>query len=67
MLEFSSLEGLPVFVESTSIELIEQQEDGTCLCLKSGRIQFVLENASEIMFEIKAYNQFNLLEQAGMA
>ena len=67
MLEFTTLDNLPVFVDVDSIELIEQQEDGTCLCLKSGKIVFVLENAAEILLEVNAAHQANLLTQMGLA
>jgi uncharacterized protein YlzI (FlbEa/FlbD family) len=52
MLSLTTLEGMPIFIAIDSIELIEQQEDGTCICTKSNKIVFVLEAAAEINFDI---------------
>jgi len=53
MMELTSLEGLPLFVDLQSLELVEQQEDGTLLCTKSGCFKFVMESAADIAFEIQ--------------
>lgn len=60
MLELTTLDGLPVFVDLESLELVEQQEDGTCIVTKSGQLLFVLESAAEINVERTAYEQVKL-------
>lgn len=57
MMELTTLDGYPVFVAMDSIELIEQQEDGTCICTKGDKMVFVAENASDIYFEWKKYKE----------
>ena len=67
MMELTTLDGLPIFIAMDSLELIEQQEDGTLLCTKSGHFKFVSEPASEVFFEFKKFQEEQLmLKMAGL-
>lgn len=67
MMELTTLEGFPIFVDIDSLELVEQQEDGTLLCTKSGCFKFVLESAADIYFEIKKKHDDDFaLKMAGL-
>lgn len=60
-MELTTLDGEPIFVAVDSVEFIEQQEDGTLLCTKSGQFKFVLEPAAEVYFEVKKYQEEQLM------
>lgn len=66
LLELTSAENFPVFVSVDSIEYIEQHEDGTCLCTKSGQTLFVKESAAEIKLELMAIQEETMLQMVGM-
>lgn len=61
MMELTTLDGLPIFVAVDSIEFVEQQEDGTLICTKSGHFKFVSENAAEVYFEVKKFQEEQLM------
>ena len=66
MVELTNLEGLLIFVAIDSIELVEEELDCTLICTKSGNYVYVLEEPSEVIFEINRIKEEQIMFQMGM-
>lgn len=55
MLELTSLEGLPLFINVSAIESVEQQKASTVIVTYSGVKHSVQEHASDVINDIVQY------------